>query len=140
VEERAKEINKLHKQIRAKIERWMRCTRYEPTRKAPLFKPCDLIWLHLWTFNVLERVNDNAYKIETSWDFRMSSTFNVGDLTRYLEDNEDFWSNLSQRRKDRVRILLSPIRSQSKDFDKVLESLLNVIARRKSLVCQRLCW
>ena len=40
-------------------------------------------------FRVLESVNDNAYKLELPGDMGMSPTFNVGDLTPYLEDDDD---------------------------------------------------
>ena len=35
-------------------------------------------------FRVLERINDNAYKIELPDDYSVSTTFNVADLTPYL--------------------------------------------------------
>jgi len=40
-------------------------------------------------FKVLEKVNDNAYKLELPGDMGVSPTFNVGDLTPYLEDDDD---------------------------------------------------
>ncbi|XP_071694409.1 uncharacterized protein [Rutidosis leptorrhynchoides] len=44
-------------------------------------------------FKVLEKVDDNAYKVELPGDTAVSSTFNVGDLMPYLED--DNLENLS---------------------------------------------
>ena len=41
------------------------------------------------SFRVLEKVNDNSYKLELSGDKGVSPTFNVGDLTPYLEDDDD---------------------------------------------------
>ena len=38
-------------------------------------------------FEVLERVNDNAYKVNLPRDYRVSATFNVVDLSPYLEGN-----------------------------------------------------
>jgi len=38
-------------------------------------------------FTVLEKVNDNAYKLELPGDMGLSPTFNVDDLTPYLEDD-----------------------------------------------------
>ena len=37
-------------------------------------------------FEVLERVNDNAYKVSLPEDYGALATFNVADLSPYLED------------------------------------------------------
>jgi len=38
-------------------------------------------------FEILERVNDNAYKVNFLDDYGVSATFNVADLSPYLEDD-----------------------------------------------------
>jgi len=38
-------------------------------------------------FKILERVNDNAYKVNLPGDYRVSATFNVADLSPYLDDD-----------------------------------------------------
>ena len=38
-------------------------------------------------FKVLERVNDNTYKIDLPSDYQVSATFNVSDLSPYEDDN-----------------------------------------------------
>jgi len=38
-------------------------------------------------FEVLEKVNDNAYKVDLPGDFRVLATFNVIDLSPYLLDD-----------------------------------------------------
>ena len=43
-------------------------------------------------FEVLERINDNAYKIDLPGDYGVSASFNVADLSPYLED--DYLVNL----------------------------------------------
>jgi len=68
-------------------------------------KPGDLVWIHLrkerfpskrknklmpraeGPFEVLERVNDNAYKVDLPGDYGVSATFNVADLSPYLSDD-----------------------------------------------------
>jgi len=38
-------------------------------------------------FEVLERINDNAYKVNLPGDYGVSATFNVADLSPYFEDD-----------------------------------------------------
>ena len=62
----------------------------------------DLVWLHLrkdrfpelrksklmpraaGPYKILEKINDNAYKLELPPEFRVSPTFNIADLKPYL--------------------------------------------------------
>ncbi|XP_073107194.1 uncharacterized protein [Elaeis guineensis] len=48
-------------------------------------------------FRVIEKVNDNAYKIELPDDYNVSATFNVRDLSPYLEDSLDDEEDLDLR-------------------------------------------
>ncbi|GJX89808.1 hypothetical protein Tco_0343134 [Tanacetum coccineum] len=49
-------------------------------------------------YKVLERIGDNAYKLELPGDSKISATFNVGDLSPYFEDSplEDLMTNSSE--------------------------------------------
>jgi len=40
-------------------------------------------------FRIIEKVNDNAYKVDLPSDYNVSATFNVKDLTPYLDDDDD---------------------------------------------------
>ena len=40
-------------------------------------------------FKVLEKVNDNAYKIDLPREYNVSATFNVRDLTPYMGNSEE---------------------------------------------------
>jgi hypothetical protein len=40
-------------------------------------------------FRMLQRIGENAYKIELPGDYGVSATFNVSDLSPYYEDQED---------------------------------------------------
>ncbi|PIK33327.1 hypothetical protein BSL78_29859 [Apostichopus japonicus] len=69
-----------------------------------IFQPDDWVWLHLrqerfpnlkssklaprgdGPFRVLERINNNAYRIELLGEFNVSNTFNVTDLAPFLAD------------------------------------------------------
>ncbi|WVZ52045.1 hypothetical protein U9M48_003140 [Paspalum notatum var. saurae] len=79
-------------------------------RKQVLFEPGDLVWLHLrkerfsdlsksklmpraaGPFKVLEKINDNAYKLELPADFGVSPTFNIADLKPYLGKEDELAS------------------------------------------------
>jgi len=51
-------------------------------------------------YKITQRVRVNAYRIELSGDMNISITFNVGDLTPYIKDedegNKDLRANLLQ--------------------------------------------
>ena len=53
-------------------------------------------------FEVLERINNNAYKVELPGDYRVSATFNVADLSPYHPDDylADLRIKSSQQGKD----------------------------------------
>ena len=40
-----------------------------------------------WAFKVLKMVNNNAYKVNLLGDYGVSATFNVVDLSPYIEDD-----------------------------------------------------
>lgn len=75
--------------------------------KPSTFQPRDLVWLHLrkgrfpskrkskltpkadGPFEVITRVGDNTYKVALLNELReVLATFNMGDLSPYLEDEE----------------------------------------------------
>ncbi|KAL6504051.1 hypothetical protein OROGR_025974 [Orobanche gracilis] len=115
---RAKEMQKIHDQVKAKIEHVNDLYKKKANKhlKKALFEPGDLVWLHLrkerfpskkknklmargdGPFKVLERIGDNAYKLKLPGDTNISATFNVRDLSPYLEDGplEDLRANPSQ--------------------------------------------
>jgi hypothetical protein len=45
---------------------------------------------------VLERINENAYKLELPADFRVSPTFNIADLKPYLGEEDELESRTTQ--------------------------------------------
>jgi hypothetical protein len=78
------------------------------------FEPGDLVWLHLrkeWfpdlrksklmlradgPFKVLEKINENAYKLDLATDFGVSPTFNIVDLKPYLGEEDELKSRMTQ--------------------------------------------
>jgi hypothetical protein len=83
-------------------------------RKQLDFEPCHLVWLHLTKerfpdlrksklmpradgpFKVLEKINDNAYKLDLPVDFGVSPTFNITDLNPYLGEEDELESRTTQ--------------------------------------------
>jgi len=107
---RAKEMKKLHGQIRAHIEKVNEAykAKANKNRKGVEYQPRDPVWLCLrkerfptrrksklmsredGSFNVLAKVGANTYKLELHADTTVSATFNVDDLNPYVKDDIDF--------------------------------------------------
>jgi len=70
----------------------MRKKRFPKQRKSKLQPRRDR------HFQVLERINDNAYKIDIPGEYGVSSSFNVVDLTPFVvgDDSEDLKTNVFQ--------------------------------------------
>jgi len=101
-----KVIQKLHEQVKHKIEKSNLTYQNQANkhRKEVVFRPGDLVLIHLkkdrfptnrkgrlipWSkgpFEVLERIHDNAYKIDLPRDNNVLATFNVSDLSLYIND------------------------------------------------------
>jgi len=113
-ETRAKEMKKLHEQIRNQIEKTNEAYKAKANkhRKSLEFKLGDLVWLHLrkerfpsrrknklmarsdGPFEIIEKVGNNAYKLQLPGDMAVSATFNVSDLSPYVEDSIEDPSDL----------------------------------------------
>ncbi|KAL4333432.1 hypothetical protein GQ457_07G006300 [Hibiscus cannabinus] len=122
---RADYVKRLHQQVKENLER--RTQQYEKQanrgRKRVTFDVGD------W---VLEKVNDNAYKLDLPGDYKVSATFNVSDLSPY-DDSADLRTNPFQERGNDVSttmptkvadsevLPLGPItRSRARKFREVL--------------------
>ena len=119
---RVEEIQKLHEMVKLKIERTNASYEKQANKhkKKVIFQPGDLVWVHLrkerfpskrksklmpradGPFEVIEKVNDNAYKVDLPGDYGVSATFNVADLSPYLEDDHlvNLRANSSQQGED----------------------------------------
>jgi len=72
-------------------------------------------------FEVLERINDNAYKVDLLGDYGVSATFNVADLSPYLADDylEDLRANSLQQGENDGGPSLSTFSSSTKSKGKI---------------------
>ena len=75
-------------------------------RKRVVFQPGDWVWVHFrkerfsnqrksklhargdGPFHVIERINDNAYRLDLPGDYNVSATFNVADLSIFDADDD----------------------------------------------------
>ena len=89
----------LHESVRQQIEKRNRvyATKANKRRKNVVFQPGDWVWVHMRNerfpahrksklqprgdgpFQILERINDNAYKFDLPGEYGVSATFNVCD-------------------------------------------------------------
>jgi len=103
----------LHNNIKLQIEKKVGkyAEHVNKRRKALLFDVGDWVWLHLRNdhfpnqrksklmprgdgpFQVLKRINDNAYELDMPDTFLGSHTFNISDLTPFFVGLHNLWSN-----------------------------------------------
>jgi hypothetical protein len=115
VELRAKEIKKLHELVRERImkQNLRYKTNRDKHRRQQLFEVGDLVWIHLrkerfpkqpnaklspradGPFKIVQKINDNAYKVELPGSYGVSATFNVSDLSPYFDDEPELDSRTS---------------------------------------------
>ena len=66
----------------------MRKERFPSRRKSKLIARED------GPYKIVQKVGDKAYKIELLGDMNISTTFNVRDLTPYIEDDKEGYEDL----------------------------------------------
>ncbi|KAF8090857.1 hypothetical protein N665_0463s0016 [Sinapis alba] len=104
---KAEFVKNLHRKVKERLEEKANKVKakLDQKRKEVLFKPGDLVWLHMrperfpkerksklsprgtGPFRVLEKINDNAYKLELPGELKISPVFNVFDLSPFLADD-----------------------------------------------------
>jgi hypothetical protein len=80
----------------------------------------DLVWLHLrkeqfsdlrrsklmflanGPFKILEKINDNTYKLELPPEFGVSPTFNISNLRPYLVEEDEVSSRTTSNKRGRM--------------------------------------
>jgi hypothetical protein len=110
--ERAEFILKMHETTKNNIEKMNEKYKVAGSkgRKEVKLDVGDLVWLHLrkdrfpdlrksklmpradGPFKIIEKINDNAYKLELPPDFGVSPTFNIADLKPYLGEEDELES------------------------------------------------
>nr|KYP48027.1 Transposon Ty3-G Gag-Pol polyprotein [Cajanus cajan] len=96
-------VKKLHERIRTHIQ--LQIKKYaksnNKSKKPIVFEEGDWVWLHLekndGPFQVLQRINDNAYRLDLPSDYGVSPTFNVSDLLPFVGASDDEDDSLDLR-------------------------------------------
>jgi len=139
-----------HMKVAPKIEKF--AYQANKGRRRFIFDPGDWVWLHMrkerfpakrrskllprgdGPFQVLERINDNAYKLDLPSEYNVSTTFNVTDLSPF-DVGDDLRANPFQDEgndgnqgtalKDLVQVPIGPVtRARAKKFKDVLNGLI----------------
>ncbi|KAL5752228.1 hypothetical protein ACOSQ2_022735 [Xanthoceras sorbifolium] len=151
---KAEFVKQIHEKTRQNIER--RTEQYanqaNKGRKKVVFEPGDWVWLHMrkerfpvqrrskllprgdGPFQVIERINDNAYKLDLPGAYNVSASFNVSDLSPF-DVGDDLKTNPFQEGgndedkgaapRDPLHVPIGPItRARAKRFKEALNGLI----------------
>jgi len=100
---KAQVVKTLHESMRKQIKKRNRvyATKANKGHTHVIFQPNDWVWVHMCkerfpahrkskleprgdgSFHIIERINDNAYKVDLPSEYVVSATFNVYDLTLF---------------------------------------------------------
>ena len=111
---KAEIVKKMHEKARKCIEEVNAkvAEKRNKGRKKIIFEPGDWVWVH-WRkerfpnlrksklgprgdgpFQVLERINDNAYRLDLPGEYQVSASFNVSDISLFeFDEGDDSWTN-----------------------------------------------
>uniref|UniRef100_A0A2N9FI46 Reverse transcriptase n=1 Tax=Fagus sylvatica TaxID=28930 RepID=A0A2N9FI46_FAGSY len=154
-QKKAEMVKKLHESVQQHIEK--RTEQYankaNKGRRQVIFEPSDWVWVHMrkerfparrrsklhprgdGPFQILEKINDNAYKVDLPGEYKSFATFNVSDLSPF-DAGEDSWSNPFEERgndgnqggpslKDPLQVPDGPItRSRAKKIKEAMQGLV----------------
>uniref|UniRef100_A0A2N9J4T0 Uncharacterized protein n=1 Tax=Fagus sylvatica TaxID=28930 RepID=A0A2N9J4T0_FAGSY len=156
-QKKAEMVKKLHESVRQHIEKKNEqyANKANKGRRQVIFQPGDWVWVHMrkerfparrrsklhprgdGPFQVLERIKDNAYKLDLPGEYNISATFNVSDLSLF-DVGDDSRSNPFEERgndenqqallKDPLHVPVGPItRARSKKIKEALNGLIQDI-------------
>uniref|UniRef100_A0A2N9EQB7 Reverse transcriptase/retrotransposon-derived protein RNase H-like domain-containing protein n=1 Tax=Fagus sylvatica TaxID=28930 RepID=A0A2N9EQB7_FAGSY len=102
-QKKAKLVKSLHERVRLQIAQKNErvAAQANKGRRRVIFEPGDWVWVHMrkerfpahrktklhprgdGPFQILEKINDNAYKVDLPGEYKVSATFNVSDLSPF---------------------------------------------------------
>ena len=161
-------VKKIHETARLNIER--RTEQYakhaNKGRTKVVFEPGDWVWLHMrkerfpeqrrskllprgdGPFQVLERINDNAYKLDLPGEYTVSATFNVTDLSPFdagddlranpFQDEGNDEDMTKKTRGEPFKVPVGPVtRARAKRFKDDLQNLIIKLQHDEMDVCAK---
>ena len=158
-ENKAKMVRQLNEGIRLQIEKTNGLYAFKANkgRKQVVFQPDDLVWVYMYKerfpnqrksklqpsgdgpFQVLERINDNAYKIDLPHKYGVRATFNVVDLTLFdtgfdsrLNPFEERGDDVNQPKNTSKDPLHVPNGPMTRSKTRVLKEALNALVLKVS--------
>uniref|UniRef100_A0A2N9GUE5 Tf2-1-like SH3-like domain-containing protein n=1 Tax=Fagus sylvatica TaxID=28930 RepID=A0A2N9GUE5_FAGSY len=116
-QKKAELVKSLHERVRLQIAQKNErvASQANKGRRRVIFEPGDWVWVHMrkerfpthrktklhprgdGPFQILEKINDNAYKVDLLGEYKVSATFNVFNLSPFNVD-EDSWLNPFEER------------------------------------------
>ena len=116
-QKKAELVKSLHERVRLQIAHKNErvASQANKGRRRVIFEPGDWVWVHMrkerfpahrktklhprgdGPFQILEKINDNAYKVDLLGEYNVSATFNVSDLSPF-DVGEDSRSNPFEER------------------------------------------
>ena len=119
-QKKAEIVKKPHESLQQHIEKKNEqyTTKANKGRRQVLFEPGDWVWVHMrkerfltrrWSklhprgdgsFQVLERINDNAYKLDLLGEYNISATFNVSDISPFDVGDDSRMNPFEKREND----------------------------------------
>jgi hypothetical protein len=157
-QKKAEMVKKLHESVWQHIEKKNEqyATKANKGRRQVIFEPGDWVWVHMrkerflarrrsklhprgdGPFQVLERINDNAYKLDLPGEYNISATFNVSDLSLFDVGDDSRLNPFKERGndenhqqallKDLLHVPVGPItRARSKKIKEALNGLIQEI-------------
>uniref|UniRef100_A0A2N9GWQ7 CCHC-type domain-containing protein n=1 Tax=Fagus sylvatica TaxID=28930 RepID=A0A2N9GWQ7_FAGSY len=154
-QKKAELVKSLHERVRLQIAQKNEkvASQANKGRRCVIFEPGDWVWVHMrkerfpahrktklhprgdGPFQILEKINDNAYKVDLPGEYKVSATFNVSELSPF-DVGEDSWSNPFEERgndgnqggpslKDPLQVPDGPItRSRAKMIKEAMQGLV----------------
>jgi hypothetical protein len=154
-QKKAELVKSLHERVRLQIAQKNErvASQANKGQRRVIFEPGDWVWVHMGKerfpthrrtklhprgdgpFQILEKINDNAYKVDLPGEYNVSATFNVSDISPF-DVGEDSRSNPFEERandgnqggpslKDPLQVLDGPItRSRAKKIKEAMQGLV----------------